>query len=213
MNLTVTVGTTILTLRVSAPDISSLGRFVLVPCYRLCFVIRTIAKLTIIKARDVIFNEDEVFNGNLERLKDDVRDIPLPESAELLMKTNITQEGQILGSNSESEELSPEEDTILLGNPLSVEESVEDINIEEDLDQDQISAIPETKKNLAGTEEFAYPTPLETPLAALLSATIKISDDLDTLANNLLGEESKQVDSEFRPWNASFLAGQRQSCR
>jgi hypothetical protein len=167
-------------------------------------------KNAIIKARDVIFDEDEVFNGDLERLRDDVRDISLPELAELLTKTDVTQGGQILGFNSDSAESSTEEDTILLGNPLSVEESVEDINIEEDLDQDQISANQETEKSLAGIEEFAYPTPPETPPAALLSTTIQNSDDLDTLASNLLGQESKRFDSEFQPWKAAFLAGQRQ---
>ena len=43
----------------------------------------------IISTRDVIFNEEERFTGNLEALKNDVREVDLEELAKLLQKVTL----------------------------------------------------------------------------------------------------------------------------
>jgi hypothetical protein len=78
----------------------------------------------IVRARDVIFNEDEVFTGNLERLRDDIKDISLPELAELLQEVDISEIEDV--SIDENEDLPPSitSDSMLLANPLTIDEAL-----------------------------------------------------------------------------------------
>jgi hypothetical protein len=58
-------------------------------------------KNVVIRARDVIFNEDEVFNGNLDRLRDDCLHIDLEQLAQLLISLDTSskpEENPELGS-------------------------------------------------------------------------------------------------------------------
>lgn len=61
----------------------------------------------------MIFNEDEIFNGNLEHLKDDIREISLPKLAELLEQVNL-----------EDEEANPE--VVTAGGILKIPDSIPD---------------------------------------------------------------------------------------
>jgi hypothetical protein len=48
-------------------------------------------KNTVIRARDVIFDEDQVFDGNLEKLRDDCLDIDLNDLSALLTQLDVSQ--------------------------------------------------------------------------------------------------------------------------
>ena len=72
-------------------------------------------KNTVIRARDVIFNEDEVFDGNLDCLRDDCLHIDLEELSQLLTSVDTTPKPEEI---QESDPIRPSEsdDCIFVGN-------------------------------------------------------------------------------------------------
>src|SRR6266480_2277464 len=81
-------------------------------------------KNTIIHARDVIFNEDEVFDGNLNCLQDDCLHIDLDELAQLLTSLDTSpkpDEVQNLEPNMPS---SSDDNCIFVGNLGILDETI-----------------------------------------------------------------------------------------
>lgn len=77
------------------------------------------------KARDVIFNEHKVFDGDLDRLKDDPRTVDLDQLAKMLQNIDVMEQ-EIIQSRKESEDLpmSKVEELIVLGNALAQDEAL-----------------------------------------------------------------------------------------
>lgn len=197
-------------------------------------------KGVIVKTRDVIFNEDEVFDGNLEKLKDEIKGIKLSDLAELLSHLDIARSPQHADpNNTQSNDIT--DDLVLqingtLGNS-GIEESVEDADEGSEVaestdpiilsqDYGEISELsanqePQSKGGEtfehqqdhefeADLPELSYLTPPETPPAALLAATIQNSDEKDAIPSNLLGEMSIYDNNTLTAWKSAFLVGQRQ---
>lgn len=90
-----------------------------------------------------------------------IRDISLPELAELLSKVSTDQDE------------TDTEGTVMLGNPFSLEETVDDLTVGLEIEIDALaSPTPEERKGIENLTRAAYPTPPDTPPAALLSAVM-----------------------------------------
>ena len=61
----------------------------------------------VISTRDVVFNEEERFTGDLEKLKDDVREVDLEELAKLLQKVALPENEQLPERESSTYEDAP----------------------------------------------------------------------------------------------------------
>jgi hypothetical protein len=144
----------------------------------------------VIITRDVIFNEQETFNGNLESLKDDMLHIKLNELSELLHKCAIPKE-------SEEEQVQP------------AEEESEEVR---DLAEDELYVETNTEQGGKGLDTEIrvepYPTPLPTPPAALLAASIRQSPSEELPKEELPKAETAKV-QKADSWKAVFCAGTR----
>ena len=61
----------------------------------------------VISTRDVVFNEEERFTGDLEKLKDDVREVDLEELAKVLQKGALPENEQLPERESSTYEDAP----------------------------------------------------------------------------------------------------------
>ncbi|KAL1976427.1 hypothetical protein VTN31DRAFT_2709 [Thermomyces dupontii] len=111
----------------------------------------------VISARDVIFDEDAVFDGNLGTMKDDVKEMSLDEIADLLRKAEV-QDGHV---------------------PLKVDQQQEDTNVTLDdddwSDEDELSAASGKLEELAsgkGKAVTQLSTPPASPPDALMAAAM-----------------------------------------
>jgi hypothetical protein len=139
----------------------------------------------VISTRDVIFNEDELFTGDLEALKDDVREVNLEDFARLLQKVALPDDEDL-----PQREPSTYEDSIVI--PFDDWESSDDT--ENSLHKDPVDTIARFDP---------YPTPPPTP-AALLSASIQEGKN----HSEEYGVESWLVSTgRHHVWPAAFLAG------
>jgi hypothetical protein len=134
----------------------------------------------IISTRDVIFNENECFNGDIQSLKDDLLHTSTEEFAELVKKTALP----------EVQEDIPEvmEDDAEFIVPSSLDMALGGTQQEEDLGDDLESSCE--------TPTAFYPTPSPTPPAALLAHSIRQAQ-----------EPEIAPDPEDQPWRAAFNAG------
>jgi hypothetical protein len=89
-------------------------------------------KNTVIQARDVIFDEDQVFDGNLEKLRDDCLDIDLDDLSTLLTQLDVSQRHE---NDPISDNLLADDDCILVGNPGALDETVSEPDEGQDLMQ------------------------------------------------------------------------------
>ncbi|KAL3712549.1 hypothetical protein TMatcc_001248 [Talaromyces marneffei ATCC 18224] len=140
----------------------------------------------IIRTRDVIFNEDEVFSGNIEHLKDDLLHVSTQEITRLLTKLD-------LGTDADFDD----EYADLIDHMMDVVFDGDTVNIEPDrlirsatgsgsqessqLDSRDLSGPTLTTGEglLDGIDKYTYPTPPETPPSALLAASITIVSNND----------------------------------
>ncbi|KAE8548973.1 hypothetical protein EYB25_009356 [Talaromyces marneffei] len=140
----------------------------------------------IIRTRDVIFNEDEVFSGNIEHLKDDLLYVSTQEITRLLTKLD-------LGTDADFDD----EYADLIDHMMDVVFDGDTVNIEPDrltrsatgsgsqessqLDSRDLSGPTLTTGEglLDGIDKYTYPTPPETPPSALLAASITIVSNND----------------------------------
>jgi Reverse transcriptase (RNA-dependent DNA polymerase)/GAG-pre-integrase domain len=141
----------------------------------------------VISTRDVIFDEDSTFSGDISQLKDDLLHVNVNELATLLTRLDQTpKDSEIIYEPSLSDEV-----TVCGGF-----ESIDDEPIEvQPMDVD--TEVSKEGDAEFSTGELAYPTPEQTPPAALLAATIENEGDLD----------HRPEDSTFEVWKASFNAG------
>ncbi|EED11551.1 hypothetical protein TSTA_008470 [Talaromyces stipitatus ATCC 10500] len=152
--------------------------------------------------KDVTFNEDETFDGNLDRLRDDLRTVNLEELAKLLQDVDVSEE-EVIRSRPEARDLLS---TVV--NEL--------INVRNILTQDEaLGRVPnrgfgrvmttygaqEVDKEEATAHWQGYLTPPPTPPAALLAASIQRPIDEAPMP-------IKEYES-FAPWKATFIAGSR----
>jgi len=118
----------------------------------------------IVLTRDVVFNEHETFNGSIEALKDDIRELDLEELSRLL------QEHAVLEETGEGEE-------------IPVQPAQEELEEVRDLIEDEIQVQPESNEQ-SGTDQsdktlyteaqfIPYPTPAPSPPAAMLAVSIR----------------------------------------
>ena len=172
----------------------------------------------IFRTRDVVFNEKECFNGNLQQMKNDYLYIGLDELANLLIKICSSIDPSPTFDElpeSNPEDLSDLDDSIYIGNSGVIDE---DIHTPE---EDEISLIAENSltgldENLSDFDLYAefkkgqftgpdqpYPTPPDTPPAALLAAAIQAPEDSEPI-------EAFHPDPQQKHevWKAAFNAGQ-----
>ena len=146
----------------------------------------------VIVTRDVDFNEHEMFNGDLEALKDDIRELDLDELSQLLQECAIP-------------EADPEEET-----PVQpVQEEIDEIR---DLEEDEIQVHPELNEQSGTDHEHykepytearfePYPTPSPSPPASLLAASIR------SVQSEVLPSQEPAGVVLQDSWKAVFLAG------
>ena len=145
------------------------------------------AQNKVISTRDVIFNEDEFFDGNVQSLKDDLLHISMEELAELVKKTALPEQ--------EEEDL-PEttiEDEPEFMIPSGLDMTIETIEDEEAQDEE---AQDECSQHECPQYE-PYPTPAPTPPAALLAHSIRQAPEAEFIPDP----------SDKTVWQAAFCAG------
>ena len=139
----------------------------------------------VISTRDVIFDEDSTFSGDISQLKDDLLHVNVDELATLLTRLDQTQkDSEIIY------EPSPSDEVTVYGGFDSIDDDVievEPMDIDNEISKEGDSELT--------TGELAYPTPVHTPPAALLATTIENDGD------------HRPEDSTFEVWKASFNAG------
>ena len=75
----------------------------------------------VIRARDVIFNEDEIFNSDLEQMKNDCLHIELNELADFLTRLNTFSASE---ETRNSDSMSSEDDCIYIENSEVLDEDI-----------------------------------------------------------------------------------------
>ncbi|KAG6999890.1 Retrovirus-related Pol polyprotein from transposon TNT [Fusarium oxysporum f. sp. conglutinans] len=142
----------------------------------------------IVNTRDVIFNEDEICNGDWEQFKDDLLEADLKEIAK------FAQDSTLLDQDSLGE--------------LEAEDSFEitlPINALTDDGGTQLGEADETVEHIGGpytTAKFVpFPTPPESPPSALLVHSIQ------TLHQGVQPTIETDEGITTVPWQAAFLAG------
>jgi hypothetical protein len=125
----------------------------------------------VVRTRDVTFNEYETFNGDLEKLKDDMLGIKLDELSKLLQECTIPEESEETQVQPAQEELDEirslaEDEVQVHETPLETDETPLETN--ETLDW----KVPSVEIGFQ-----AYPTPSPSPPAAMLAASIRGTKD------------------------------------
>ena len=162
---------------------------------------------TVVRARDVIFNEREFFDGNLDHLRDDCLHISPNELSQLLTSLDPSKnhgevEDQVpdaIGSSDDScdfvgnlgfldEEIreAPNDEADILDQSSSDPDPISDLNLENEILKEQ---------------NQPYPTPPLSPPAALLAATIQEPEDSKPL------HSFQSFGNGQEAWKAAFNAG------
>jgi GAG-pre-integrase domain len=144
----------------------------------------------VVSTRDVIFDEDSVFDGNLDHLRDDLLRVNLDELKDLLNLVDeptieaFPEENQLTGSTDDEPVLKGFD--FIDNEPVNVE-TLEDATDSGGAELMEISQVQDTVK-----EDFTYPTPPSTPPAALLAASLcnlhEPTDD-STIFNDPIGSQ------------------------
>ncbi|EEA18571.1 hypothetical protein PMAA_008590 [Talaromyces marneffei ATCC 18224] len=139
----------------------------------------------IIRARDVIFNEDEGFTRDIQQIKDDLLGVTTEDLTNLLSKVDISLESE--NADDFTNLLDEMEDVIFdedRPNPKhTTTQGSTGSGSEESscLDSDDLSGPSLTTGEglLDGIDKYAYPTPPESPPSALLAASVTIVQNDD----------------------------------
>ncbi|KAL3708720.1 hypothetical protein TMatcc_006704 [Talaromyces marneffei ATCC 18224] len=139
----------------------------------------------IIRARDVIFNEDEGFTRDIQQIKDDLLSVTTEDLTNLLSKVDISLESE--NADDFTNLLDEMEDVIFdedRPNPKhTTTQGSTGSGSEESscLDSDDLSGLSLTTGEglLDGIDKYAYPTPPESPPSALLAASVTIVQNDD----------------------------------
>ncbi|KAG7001233.1 hypothetical protein FOFC_03480 [Fusarium oxysporum] len=142
----------------------------------------------IVNTRDVIFNEDEICNGDWEQFKDDLLEADLSEIAKFAQESAL-----------------PDQDSL---EELEAEDSFEitlPIGALTDDEGTQLGEADETIEHIGGpytTAKFVpFPTPPESPPSALLVHSIQ------TLHQGVQPTIETNEGTTTVPWQAAFIAG------
>jgi Reverse transcriptase (RNA-dependent DNA polymerase)/GAG-pre-integrase domain len=161
-------------------------------------------KNIVVRARDVIFDEDQVFDGNLEKLQDDCRDVDLNVLSALLTQLDVSQRHENDPNTDDLRKplsLDDNDECILIGNPGALDETVNEVEENQELIQLAQQAVDAMEQDSPEPIQPPYPTPPLSPPAALLAAAIQ-------------RPESSELTETFSPspkqdvWKAAFHAGQ-----
>lgn len=157
----------------------------------------------------MIFNEDELFDGNLDRMKDDCLHIDLSDLAQLLISLHTLEEEVDASSNSNLNDIS-------VGNLGVLDEAIYDpVNEHEsenqgltELAEEAIELMQQDSSESSSNGDHVlkdqipeYPTPPQTPPAALLAASIQGPEGLED------SEPIEAFTSRNAVWKAAFTAG------
>jgi hypothetical protein len=146
----------------------------------------------VVRTRDVIFDEDCIFPGSIEQLKDELRDIKLDDLQQLLNRVDMPP--QCLPTEEEAEAdreddsptfmltHQPDEEVHIMTEPEAVDTASRALQLTEEMER---------------LEQEAYPTPHPTPPASCLAGAITREGQV----------ESQPQSSQSQPWNAAFAAG------
>ena len=140
----------------------------------------------VIRTRDVIFNEDAIYEGKKETL--DITLQELQDIANTIEEPESTTE-DIPEPTSEFTYQNSQIAIPLFDSDMDEYEILDEDNEDENLDEAM-------RKAFENPEEF-YPTPEATPPAALLAGAIRQPND----------ETNENYATGFQPWKASFYAG------
>lgn len=150
---------------------------------------------TIISTRDVIFNESEVFPGSVESLKDDFLRVKRADIAALL--DSIEEAEPTLETREK-----PSDDPV----PYHFDDDDATAAEGEALDGGETEQDRREKDGAAEGPEAQYPTPQESPLAALFAYTITTMEEPGWL--NLAAEDTDQLKMDTSGyWQSSFASG------
>jgi hypothetical protein len=149
------------------------------------------------RIRDVAFNEDELFDGNLDHLRDDLCHVKLDELSDLLTRLVQSKTPETLLTDSDNE-------NPIIGGFNGLDEEIADVpesTENQDLSISQLQ-LPSLETELVNAFEAEknqpYPTPPISPPAALLASVIREP------------ENDKPPDhggTNFEVWKAAFNAG------
>ena len=165
----------------------------------------------VIATRDVIFNEDAVFDGNLDTLKDDALHIGRQELIDLLEEIEVHLKGdQVLDAGTETlpqgEDVDAfEEPTEWLdaGAEIATQAEIASQTVDDMVDGQQSGAVSDQPCSYTDARPEPYPSPAPTPPAALLAASIQSpeEDHHQPEDREIYGLDSRDV------WMAAFSAG------
>jgi hypothetical protein len=130
----------------------------------------------VVRTRDVTFNEDELFDGNLDRLKHDLLHVSLDELSYLLTRLDQSSTSDTL---PESHPTDSENENSFIEGFSGLDEEVADIPESTENEGLSISQshIPNLEAELINAFETQksepYPTPPPSPAAALLANAIR----------------------------------------
>jgi len=154
----------------------------------------------VIFTRDVIFNEDEVFDGNLDHLHNAVREVTLEDLAQRLQRICA----------SEQEHLEPQEESQT--DPTAGQEDsgafeVEDTPEEEEPEREEAPDLDKEAYTTARFEPFL--TPPDTPPAALLAGAIQSPATRAPAAQPRVPSADQRVvdEKEHHVWQVAFNTG------
>jgi hypothetical protein len=140
----------------------------------------------IVSTRDVIFDEDSCFDGDIKKLQDDLLHIDLNELTELL--THLEQSGST-NIDEISGDANEDEPVVVGGFDIIDDQPIGSDEINPEISNDELA--------LEMSKDLSYPTPSPSPPVALLTAS------MDDFSNNDLDP----FGSAFEVWKAAFHAG------
>jgi len=159
----------------------------------------------VVRTRDVIFDEQQVFPGNKEDLAQDLSQVDLEELKRWLQArhaddANHDGDDELLPAAEEAEE-----PAVTMGTSSEAEQAEVITTTEEVLDTIVV------KGDASGTfPEFLYPTPPPTPPAALMAAAFVGSSPSPPSSDqreSATGAPRSESEHKLEPWQAAFHAG------
>ena len=142
-----------------------------------------------------MFNEYKTFNRDLETLKDDMLKIQLDELSKLLQECTILEESE---EETQVQLVQEEPDEIR----SLVEDEIQVYTTPMEIDETD-------QKEMLGERLGPYPTPLASPPAAMLAASIHGIQDVEILNKKGIPKAGTSQIPRTEGWKAAFLARSR----
>jgi hypothetical protein len=155
------------------------------------------AQNKVISTRDVIFNEDEFFSGDIKDLKDDLLHTSTAEFAELLESIALPESGLLEPGRLQDADALPEttaEDDAEFIIPIGLDVALDHDSL--DRDSQDLDSQEQDSQDWCVQDDFGpYPTPEQTPPVALLAHSIQ------QIQEPIQGSQEQGI------WQAAFHAG------